>query len=173
MKLRFLLPVALVAASLFAADAHADPGKVRIGVVDVQRALALTEDGMRAAATLKKLFGPQEEELKARQNQIQSQVQASSSNPEKMQELQKQAGELQAIAADASKKFEKKQRELTDPIYERIMAIVKQLATTDGFDLIVDRSTATYTRTDLDLTDRCIQIYNSGGAAPAPAPPLL
>ena len=39
-------------------------------------------------------------------------------------------------------------------------------------DLVMDKATVAYVRTDLDLTDKCIQMYNSGagGGAPAPAP---
>ena len=49
----------------------------------------------------------------------------------------------------------------------------KRLATTENYDLVIDKATVAYVRTDLDLTDKCIQLYNSGGApaAPAPAPP--
>jgi hypothetical protein len=47
------------------------------------------------------------------------------------------------------------------------MTTIKRIAGTDGFDLIVDRATVAYARSDLDLTDRVIQMAN-GGAAPAP-----
>ena len=30
------------------------------------------------------------------------------------------------------------------------------------FDLVVDKTTVAYVRTDLDLTDKAIQMYNSG-----------
>ena len=58
------------------------------------------------------------------------------------------------------------------------MSIIKRLATSENIDLVVDKATVAYVRGDLDLTDRCIQMYNSGsggGAAPsapatAPAP---
>jgi outer membrane protein len=169
--------VFLMASLLLSADARAQHS--RIGVVDVQRALALTEDGMRASATMKKLFEPRQLELTRRQNELQKVKDeldrqgaslSKAAYAEKMQDLQKQALELQGIINDANKEYEKKQRDLTDPIFEKIMAIVRNLAQTEGFDLIMDRSTATYTRTDLDLTDKCIMAYNAGGPVSTPAP---
>ncbi|HEX7602631.1 MAG TPA: OmpH family outer membrane protein, partial [Polyangiaceae bacterium] len=71
---------------------------------------------------------------------------------------------------DYNKELDKKQKELTEPIFEKIMGIVKRIATTENFDLVVDKATVAYVRTDLDLTDKCIQMYNSGGAGAAPAP---
>jgi hypothetical protein len=39
----------------------------------------------------------------------------------------------------------------------------------DGYDLIVDRATVAFSRSDLDLTDRVIQSSNGVGGAPAPS----
>ena len=37
--------------------------QTKVGVIDVQRAVASTEDGLRAQATLKKLFDNRQQEL--------------------------------------------------------------------------------------------------------------
>ena len=81
--------------------------------------------------------------------------------------------ELQQIFVEYNKELEKKQKELTDPVFEKVMQIIKRLATSENIDLIMDKATVAYVRGDLDLTDRCIQMYNSGagGAGPAPAAP--
>ena len=86
---------------------------------------------------------------------------------------QKQMMELQAIFVEYNKELEKKQKELTDPVFEKIMGIIKRLATTENIDLVVDKATVAYVRGDLDLTDKCIQMYNSsgGGGGGAPSAP--
>ena len=43
----------------------------KVAVVDVQRAVANTEDGLRAQATLKKLFDSRQQELNRKQNEMQ------------------------------------------------------------------------------------------------------
>ena len=82
--------------------------------------------------------------------------------------------ELQAIFVEYNKELEKKQKELTDPIFEKVMAIVKRIATTR--ELSTSSSTRRPSRTcarDLDLTDKCIQMYNSGAGGRSPTPTRL
>ena len=177
---RMILVLAL-AAPTFALPQMADAQQSgqRVGVVDVQRAVMQTEDGLRAQATLKKLFDAKQVELNRRQADLQKQkedidkqakVISKEAYSKRLEELQKQMMELQTVFVDYNKELDKKQKELTEPIFEKIMGIVKRIATTENFDLVVDKATVAYVRTDLDLTDKCIQMYNSGGAgAPAPA----
>ena len=153
--------------------------QTKVGVVDVQRAVASTEDGLRAQATLKKLFDSRQQELNKKQTDLQRQredldkqakVLPKDALTKRVDEWQKQMMELQQIFLEYNKELEKKQKELTDPVFEKVLAIIKRLATTEGIDVILDKATVAYVRTDLDLTDKAIQMYNSGGAGPAAAP---
>ncbi len=152
---------------------------MRVAVVDVQRAVMQTEDGLRAQANLKKLFDSRQQELNRKQTDLQKQkeeiekqskVLSKDAIQKRADEWQRQMVELQSVFVEYNKELEKKQKEMTDPIFERVMGIVKRLATTENFDLVIDKQTVAYVRTDLDLTDKCVQIYNSGGAVAA-APP--
>jgi len=182
--LRHGLAMLVVTASLFAGTAAR--AEVRVAVIDVQRAVMQTEDGLRAQANLKKLFDSRQQELNRKQNELgkqkeeiekQSKVLSKEALTKRVDDWQKQMNELQTVFMEYNKELEKKQKEITDPIFEKVLMIVKRLATTENYDLVVDRNTVAYVRGDLDLTDKCIQIYNSGGAtvqpgaaAPAPAP---
>src|SRR6202012_565193 len=85
----------------------------------------------------------------------------------KVDDWQKEMVELQTTFVEYNKELEKKQKELTDPIFERVLGSIKRLAGQDSYDLIVDRATVAFARSDLDLTDRVIQLSNgSNGAAP-------
>jgi len=152
----------------------------KVAVVDVQRAVASTEDGLRAQATLKKLFDSRQQELNKKQTDLQRQredidkqakVLPQAALQKRVEEWQKQMLELQAIFVEYNKELEKKQKELTDPVFEKVMQIIKRLATSENIDLVMDKATVAYVRGDLDLTDRCIQMYNSGAGGGAPAPP--
>jgi outer membrane protein len=151
--------------------------EMRVAVVDVQRAVMQTEDGLRAQANLKKLFDSKQQELNRKQTDMQKEkediekqakVLSKEALAKRADDWQKKMMELQQVFMEYNKELEKKQKEITDPIFERVMGIVKRLATTENFDLVIDKNTVAYVRTDLDLTDRCIQIYNSGGAVAAP-----
>lgn len=175
-RLFFVAPLLAVAFLFFAPAANA--AEQKIAVVDVQRAVMQTEDGLRAQANLKKLFDSRQQELNKKQNEMQKQredidkqakVLSKDALQKRIDEWQKQMVELQQVFLEYNKELEKKQKEMTDPIFEKVMGIIKRLASTEGFDLIVDKATVAFVRTDLDLTDRCIQMVN-GGAAPAPGP---
>ena len=175
-------PLAALVFLLAGASAQAEQ---KIAVVDVQRAVMQTEDGLRAQATLKKLFDSRQQELNKKQNDMQrereeldkqSKVLSKEAMQKRIDDWQKKMVELQQVFLEYNKELEKKQKEMTDPIFEKVMGIVKRLASTEGFDVILDKATVAFVRTDLDLTDRCIQMVNGGatpapGAGPAPTPP--
>jgi outer membrane protein len=152
--------------------------QLKFAVVDVQRAVMETEDGLRASATLKKFFDKRQQELDAKQNELQKQreeiekqskVLSQAAMQKRMEDWQKQMLELQTVFVEYNKELQKKQGELTQPIYGKIMGLLRRLATQDGYDAILEKQAVPYMRNDLDLTDKIIQMYNSG-AAPAPAP---
>jgi outer membrane protein len=152
--------------------------QMKVAVVDVQRAVMQSEDGLRAQATLKKLFDSRQQELNKRQTDMQKQkeeidkqsrVLSQQSLQKKVDDWQKQMVELQTTFVEYNKELEKKQKELTDPIFERVIGTIKRIAGMDGYDLIVDRATVAFSRSDLDLTDRVIQTSNGVGGAQAPS----
>lgn len=176
--IRPLLATALAALLfVFAPAARADQ---KIAVIDVQRAVMQTEDGLRAQATLKKMFDSRQQELNKKQNDLakekddlekQAKTLSQAAMQKRAEDWQKEMMALQQVFVDYNKELEKKQKELTDPIFEKVMGIVKRLATSEGFDVVMDKQTVAYVRGDLDLTDRCIQIYNSGGGSVSPQAP--
>src|SRR6266542_2255358 len=133
--------------------------QLKFAVVDVQRAVMETEDGLRASATLKKFFDKRQQELDAKQNEMQK----------RMEDWQRQMMELQTVFVEYNKELQKKQGELTQPIYGKIMGLLRRLATQDGYDAILEKQAVPYMRNDLDLTDRIIQLYNSGASGGSPA----
>jgi outer membrane protein len=173
----------LVAAFLTALFALAAPlaaqAQMKFAVVDVQRAVMETEDGLRAQATLKKFFDKRQQELDAKQTDLQKQreeidkqskVLSAQALQKRMEDWQRQMVELQTVFVEYNKELQKKQGELTQPIYGKIVGMLRRLATQEGFDAILEKQAVPYMRSDLDLTDRVIQMYNSGGAGAAPAP---
>jgi outer membrane protein len=154
--------------------------EMKVAVVDVQRAVMQTEDGLRAQAMLKKVFDSRQQEINKKQQDLQKQkeeidkqshVLSQQALQKKVDDWQKQMVELQQTFVEYNKELEKKQKELTDPIFERVIGAIKRIAGSDGYDLIVDRATVAFSRSDLDLTDRVIQLANGSGAGGSAAPP--
>jgi outer membrane protein len=151
--------------------------QMKFAVVDLQRAVMETEDGLRAQATLKKFFDKRQQELDAKQTELQKQredlekqakVLSQQAMTKRMEDWQRQMMELQTVFVEYNKELQKKQGELTQPIYTKLVGMLRRIATQDGYDSILEKQAVPYMRSDLDLTDRVIQMYNGTGAA-APA----
>lgn len=168
---------AVVAAStLGLAEGHAH-AEGKIGVVDVQQAVMQTEDGIRAQATLKKLFDKRQQELDARQTELgrarediekQSRVLSRQALEKRMEDWQRRMVELQTKFVENNKELQEKQGQLTGPIIKKLVGVIARLAKKNGYDLIVDKQAVPYARPDLVLTDQIVQLYNGGDADAAP-----
>ncbi len=173
-KQGFLVLVAALLVSLLAPAAQAQ-GK--IAVVDTQRAIMETEDGLRAQATLKKLFDKRQRELDRKQTELQQErediekqreVLSKAALQKRVEKWQREMIQLQTVFVQYNKELQKKQNELTQPIFTKAMGLIRRMATQEGFDVVMDKQAVPYVRSDLDLTDRVITLYNQGkGSAPA------
>jgi outer membrane protein len=152
----------------------------KIAVVDVQQAVMQTEDGIRAQATLKKLFDKRQKELDGKQEELgkaredierQARVLSREALARRMEDWQRRMVELQTVFVDYNKELQKKQGELTGPILKKMLGIITRLAKKNGYELIIDRSATPYARPDLDLTEQVVQMYNSGADGGGDAPP--
>ncbi|XXX81292.1 OmpH family outer membrane protein [Sorangium sp. So ce134] len=181
--LPLLAAAALGGAALFSSAPASAQSK--IAVVDVRRAMLETEEGLRVQATLKKLFDSRQVELDTKQraladerDKLDKEAQAGKTPKDALQRRfetwQRQAAELQATMVDYQREMQRKESELTTPILQKVLGLLRRLAAQEGYDLILDKSAAPYYRADLELTDRAIQMYNSGqvgDTAPAKGAP--
>lgn len=171
---------ALAIAASVVAFAPLASAQMRVAVVDTQRAVMESEDGLRAQATLKKLFDKRQRELDQKQKDLQKEREELEKNraqinteamAKRVENWQREMAQVQAVFVEYNKELQQKQNELTQPIVQKTVGIIRRLATQEGYDLVLERQAATYFRADLDLTDRVITLYNRGeGAAPAAAP---
>jgi outer membrane protein len=153
----------------------------RIAVIDLRRAVIETEEGLRVQATLKKLFDSRQVELSQKERQLQGELEelekearAGKSNAadiaRKRDGLQRQYAGLQQTLVEYQREMQRKEGEMTQPMVQRVLGLIKRVATTDGFDAVLEKSAVPYIRADLDLTDRVIQMFNAGQGDPAGAP---
>ncbi len=151
--------------------------ETKIAVVDTQRAVMETEDGLRAQASLKKHFDKRQRDLDDKQTSLQKErediekqkdVLSKAALQARVDKWQKDMAELQTVFVDYNRELQKKQGEVTQPIFQKAMGIIRRLATQSGYDIVIDKQAVPYHRSDLDLTDRVITEYNqSAGSAPA------
>lgn len=166
--LAFLLIVLAVTLPVRKA-AHAEG--MSIAVVDLQGAVMQTEEGIRAQAQLKKLLDKRQVTLDSKQTELarmrgdierQARFLSREALTRRMEIWQKEMMTLQTVFVDYNKELEKKQGELTAPILTRMIALISKLAAKNGYDIVVDKRAAPFSRPELDLTDRIVAMYNAG-----------
>lgn len=172
--LRSWAPRAL-AFSLATTFAVAAWAQTKVAVVDTQRAMMETEDGLRMQANIKKIFDTKQKQLEVKQQELegeradiekQQNVISQEALRRRAEEWQREMVALQQMSVAYNQELQKKQNELTQPIIEKTMRLIRRIATAEGFDLVVDKQAVPYSRGDLDLTDRVITLYNGGETAP-------
>src|SRR5262245_6689641 len=171
---RLVWVLALVLGVSFVAAPAA--AQMKVAVVATQRAVMETEDGLRMQATLKKVFDSRQRELDKKQEDLQKErddiekqrdVLSKTALAKRVEKWQREMANLQTVFVEYNKELQKKQSELTQHIFQNVLRIIRRLATQDGYDVVVDKQAVPYVRSDLDLTDKVIQLYNQGAPADA------
>jgi len=178
---------ALLAAFLFVSSpivsmpliAHAE--EVKLGYVDLQRALNETDDGRKAKANLKKVFDQKQKELDEQQETLKKDIEDLNKKrtllpADKVQakeaELQERMQKVQQTYMRHQQDLSAKEQEATGKIFERMSRIISKIATTENFTMIFDKtqSSVLFAKPHLDLTNDLIRRYNAGeGVAPVAA----
>jgi outer membrane protein len=158
----------LLALALSPAAARAEQ---KLGVVDLQRAMNEVDEGKAAKAVLKKDFDEKQKQLDAKKAEFdklqadlekQQVVMSDAAKREKATDLDRRARELQGLFVQLQKDLSDRERDATKGIYERLSAIVREIAEADGISLVLDRAAGVvYAPQQLDLTDELIRKYNS------------
>ncbi len=176
--------LATILLSLFARPVRAED--VKIGFVDLRRALAETEDGKKARSTLKKDFDKKQKELDEQQEEIKkaaedlkkkSTLLPAETVRQKEAELQERVGKVQQTYMRHQQDLAAKEEEATKPIVERLQRIIAKIAVAENLTMVFDQNMGVvYAKPHLDLTNEVIRRFNageekgSGSATPAKKP---
>ena len=163
-------------ALLAAAPAASAEGKVAI--IDLRRAVADTEDGLRVQAELQQLFDDRQSDYGAKEKAyVEAKAEFEKLSKTKKQPddqlrkryaaLEKMAFALQAAQANYRREMQQKESQLMYPIVKHMLTLVRRLASQNSYDMVLNKEAVPYYRSDLDITDRIIQMYNaSQGSKP-------
>jgi len=154
---------------------------VKLGYVDLQRALNETEDGRKAKANLKKVFDAKQKELDEQQEALKKDIEDLNKKRtllpaekvrEKETELQDRMQKVQQTYMRHQQDLSGKEQEATAKIFERMSKIISKIAVAENFTMVLDRqqSAVLFAKPHLDLTNELIRRYNAGEGATAGAP---
>lgn len=157
--------VALLSTSAMAQDG----GAQRVAVVDLQRALLTVEDGQNARSELEADMQRRQAEFEDAQASLEEDAAAFEASMnmltqeaamERYQELQQRAMALEQQYATHQQELARAEAQATQGIAERMIGIAEQIATDQGYDLVIDASAVVYVGPGIDVTDELVRRYD-------------
>jgi outer membrane protein len=153
-----------------AAVAQAD--EVKIGYVDLQRAIFSSNPGKEARKALdertdrlKKDLEKKQEEVRGFQAELskQSAVLSPDARAERERDLQRRVRELERLKQDSEDELNRRDAELSKRILGEVREVVRQVGGKGSYTLILERNAAgvLYAANGVDLTDEVIRTYNA------------
>ncbi|MBI1946669.1 MAG: OmpH family outer membrane protein [Deltaproteobacteria bacterium] len=159
----------LVAALLLSLSTPALAEDVKLGFVDLQRALNEVDEGASAKKALKKEFDEKQKTLDAKQNELKALKDELDSRgtmmkpevkQEKLNDLQKRLLETQQLYFQLQQELSKREGEATAEIFKKMGVILQTMGEEQGFSMIVEKSAVVYAKPSLDVTNELIRRYN-------------
>ncbi len=173
-RFQMLMGVVLVF-SLLALPALAR-AELKIGVVDLQRALNQSARGKKAKAELRAEFEKKTKEIQAKKAEVEAlrkelQKKASLLSPKakkaKEDEYREKLRELKFAIEDAKTELATKENELSSQILKDLVKLVRKKAKEEGYSLVLEANGGViYVAPSLDITNRVIKEFDAsaGGA---------
>lgn len=156
---------------------------VKVGVIQIDRAIAESEEGKSAMADLQKKGQARQEELAKQQKEIQDlqgqiQRQGATLNQEAQaalgRNLQSKQIALQRANEDFQREFNQLQQDIISRIGAMILAEVQKYASENNFYLILNSSSQNsqvlFNDNSVDITSDIIKRFNLAHASPATPP---
>ena len=145
--------------------------EVKIGYVDIQRALNQCNAGQEAKKAItaevdkvQKTFGAKQKELEKLKEDLEKRgsVMNESVRVEKERDYQAKLRDLQRMQRDFEEDLRRRDREFTDRVLRDLDQIIKKIAEDAKYTLILERNqpAVIYISGSLDLTDEVIKIAN-------------
>jgi outer membrane protein len=160
--------------------------ELKIGYVDLQRAVSEVDEGKAARAQLKREFDEKQKKLDAKEAELkklqadfekQAVVLSEQAKTEKAADLERKFGEAQALLRQLQQELGGRERELMSALFDKMGQIVKEIATAEGFTFVLEKNQSgiMYAPASLDVTNELVRKYNArfgakGGAAAPSAP---
>lgn len=152
--------------------AAAEDSSLKVGYVDLQRALTSVEEGKEARQRLKQDYQSKQQKLNQKQKEVkklkkelqqQSAMLSEEAKRRKQKQLQKKMRELQQTYMTLQRDLSKKEASETKEIFKEMRAIVEEIANEKGYDLVLEkkRSSVLYANEAMDLTDELIERFEA------------
>jgi outer membrane protein len=149
--------------------AGAATAQVRVGTVNLQKALQDTAEIKQAEADLKARFGPRQEELAQLEKEITKLQQEAQANQDKYTEaamselisrIQLKQRQYQRNSEGLQDAVNRERQDILQRVGQRFQEVLRQVAEEKGLDMIIDVSNLLYAKDALDISAEVTAAYD-------------
>lgn len=158
----------LLAMSLLLAASFAQ-AEAKVGYVDMQKAIQSTSAGKKAKDELEKDFNKKKKELEKKEADLKKMgedlekkksVMSEEALAKKQAEFQEEMLKYRDVVGKSQVEIQKKERDLTAPILEKMKKVISKLAKDQGYTMVIENSQMVlYATSEADLTDAVIKAF--------------
>jgi outer membrane protein len=150
----------------------AAPAQEKIGVINIQAAIANTTEGKKVIADLQKKYQPRQQELQRLQQEIQSiqdqlTKQSATLSDEEQGRLNRELEDKQKLlkrsAEDAQNDFNRDRDEAIGQIGQKMVRVISDYAQQNGFKLVLDDAQIPiyFAAKDIEITQEIVKRYDA------------
>lgn len=157
-------------------------GPTKVAIINIQAAIANTNEGQRDLDALQKKFEPKQIELKSLNDEVENLKKQLAAQSDKLAEDEK-ARRVQAIEAkqkslqrgldDAQADYQNQSNEIAQRIGQKLMQTLDSYAKANGVAVVIDvssqQSPVLWATDSVNITKPVIDAYNVVSGVPAPA----
>ncbi len=160
----------------------APSGAVKVGIINIQRAIVESNEGKKAADDLTKRFTPIRNELQKSQDEIAKlqkqldeggRVLNDEARANLVREIERKTKDFNRKNDDANSDFQQAESQLINTIGQKVMKVIDEYARKNSYDVILDvsspQSGVLWATSRVDITDDIVAGYNAASGVPAPA----
>jgi outer membrane protein len=166
------LALAIVLVPILAAGAGAAAQQLKIGYVDLQRALNESDAGKKAKERFKTQVDKLQGDLKKQKDQLDSlkeQIEKKSSVMKEeesgnlQKDYEKKLRDFDRNYKDSQAELQQKDNELTVELLKQLQVVIEGFGKENGYSIILEQSSSSvlYGAPELDLTEQIIARYNA------------
>ncbi|UOF02413.1 OmpH family outer membrane protein [Bdellovibrio bacteriovorus] len=161
----------LIVLSMLMTASFAHAADAKVGYVDMQKAIQSTSAGKKAKTELEGEFNKKKKELEKKEADLKKMgedlekkksVLSEEALGKKQAEFQEEMLRYRDVVGKSQLEIQKKERELTAPILEKMKKVIAKLAKDKGYTMVIENSQMVlYATPDADLTEQVIKAYES------------
>lgn len=144
--------------------------EVKIGYVDLQKAIQETSAGKKAKAELEKDFNKRKKDLEKMEADLKkmgedlekkAMVLSDDIRGKKQAEFQQEMMKYREAVSKNQLEIQKKERDLTLPIIKKLREVIEDIAKKDGYTMVLEKAeqSVLWAKQEADLTDDVVKAF--------------